>query len=306
MKTPVVSVIIPTYNRGIHMRRSVLSVLDQTYRDFELIIVDDASTDNTEDIVKDFNDKRIRYIRHDNNKGAPAARNSGIKAARGEFIAFQDSDDEWFPMKLEKQMHAFKEAASDVGVVYTGLWRLDGKHKTFIPSSSIKHKNGDIHRELLKRSFIGTPSMMVRKECFNKTGMFDETLLRLQDWELVIRLSRHYKFKYIGEALLNAHLIDDSISVNNRAHIQAFESIIMKHYDDFNKNKHILAKHYFSLGVFLSRNSEVSRARENFSKANRLHPRNPTYMTILILSLLNRHLLNLVLLAYWKTKRVFN
>ena len=97
MKNPTVSVIIPTYNRAHLVGRAIKSVLNQTYRDFEIIVVDDGSTDNTKDIIKEFQkkDKRIKYIPYEKNKGGSAARNTGIKAAKGEYIAFLDSDDEW-------------------------------------------------------------------------------------------------------------------------------------------------------------------------------------------------------------------
>jgi len=129
-KNPTVSVIISTYNRAHLIGRAIQSVLNQTYQDFEVIVVDDGSTDNTEEIVKSFNDPRIRYIRHEKNKGAAAARNTGIKAARGKYIAFQDSDDEWLPEKLEKQMKVFENAPPEAGVVYTDMQRIneDGEH----------------------------------------------------------------------------------------------------------------------------------------------------------------------------------
>jgi len=109
MKNPTVSVIIPTYNRAHLVGRSIQSVINQTYQDFEIIVVDDGSTDNTEDIIKEFQkkDKRIKHIKHNKNKGGSAARNTGIRAARGEYIAFLDSDDEWMPTKLEKQTSYF-------------------------------------------------------------------------------------------------------------------------------------------------------------------------------------------------------
>lgn len=105
---PKVSVIIAAYNRAHLIGRALRTVLEQTYNDFEVIIVDDASTDNTENVIKSFDDARIKYIRHDKNKGAAAAWNTGIRASKGEYIAFQDSDDEWAEDKLEKQMNAFR------------------------------------------------------------------------------------------------------------------------------------------------------------------------------------------------------
>ena len=167
-KTPKVSVIIPTYNRAHLVGRAIRSVLNQTYQDFEIIVVDDGSTDNTEEVVKSFNDPRIRYIRHEENKGAAAARNTGIKAAKGKFIAFQDSDDEWLPKKLEKQMEAFDNASPKVGVVYTGFWSIEGNVKRYSLNKEIVHKEGDIHSQILQGNFIGTPAAVVKKACFKK------------------------------------------------------------------------------------------------------------------------------------------
>jgi glycosyltransferase involved in cell wall biosynthesis len=118
---PTVSIIIPTYNRSRLLARAVKSVLNQTYQNFELIIVDDASTDNTEEVVGSFNDERIKYVRHEKNKGEAVARNTGIKAARGEYIASHDSDDEWLHEKLAKRIRAFENCSPEIGVVYTAL-----------------------------------------------------------------------------------------------------------------------------------------------------------------------------------------
>ena len=128
---PTVSIIIPTYNREQLLGRAIKSVLAQTYQDFELIIVDDGSTDNTERLVKSFNSEKTRYIRHRKNKGPAAARNTGIRSAKGDYIAFQDSDDEWMPEKLEKQMRAFTTAPPEVGVVYTSYYSTINKGKRF-------------------------------------------------------------------------------------------------------------------------------------------------------------------------------
>jgi len=247
---PKVSVIIPTYNRAELLPRAIKSVLEQTYQDFEIIVVDDGSTDNTEEVIKEFQeqDKRIKYIKHDKNKGGSAARNTGIKAARGEYIAFQDSDDEWLPEKLEKQMKVFKNALPEVGVVYTGFLRIKNGKENYIPSSWVIKKEGNIHDELLRGNFVTTQSIIIRKECFKKAGMFDEKLPRLQDWELVIRLSKYYNFK-----------------------------CLTKHYKDFSNYKKILSGHYFSLGRILYSDGNLINGRRYFIKAIKKYPLNIKY-----------------------------
>jgi len=269
---PKVSVIIPTYNRAHLIARAIQSVLNQTYQDFEIIVVDDGSTDNTEEVVKGFNDGRIRYIQHEKNKGEAAARNTGIKAARGEYIASQDSDDEWLPEKLRKQMEVFKSASSRVGVVYTGFWRIKDNKKVYTPSSNIKPKEGDIHKNLLKENFIGTPVTLIKKECFHKVGMFNETLPHLVDWEIWIRISKYYQFRCIDEPLLISYYTPDSISADRNALVRARKFILDKYFEDIKKDKRVLANHYLSISAILWANREFQEGESYFAKALRTYP----------------------------------
>jgi len=291
-KNPTVSVIIPTYNRARLIKRAIQSVLNQTYQDFEIIVVDDGSTDNTEEVVKSFNDPRIRYIRHEKNKGTAAARNTGIKAARGKFIAFQDSDDEWLPEKLEKQMKVFENAPAKVGVVYTGFWRIENNKKIYIPFSWVKQKEGNVHKELLKGNFIGLPTVLIKKECFRKGGMFDEKLPRFQDWELVIRLSKYYNFKCIDEPLVISYYTSDSISANNEALIKALKLILSKHFDDFAEDKKLLSKCYFSIGHNLCLNNNFKEGRNYLIKAIKTFPFNIKYLLAIFLSFFGQGVYN--------------
>jgi glycosyltransferase involved in cell wall biosynthesis len=242
---PSVSIIIPTFNRADLIPRSIKSVLNQTYMDFELIIVDDASTDNTEDIIQNIDDSRLRYIKHEENRGGSAARNTGIRAAQADFIAFQDSDDEWLPEKLDKQMRIFEDAPLTVGVVYAGFWRIEGGQKQYIPGPSQQVRDGDIHDQLLKGNFITTQAAVVRKECFKKAGLFDEHLARLQDWELFIRISRHYNFLFIDEPLVISYFTPESISSKEDNLIKACELILDKHHDDLIKYRKFLSGHQY-------------------------------------------------------------
>lgn len=269
---PTLSVIIPTYNRANQIGNAIQSILNQTYLDFEIIVVDDNSLDNTKEIVMSLKDDRIRYIRHGENKGAPSARNTGIKAAKGEYIAFQDSDDEWLPTKLEKQMKAFENVSPQVGVVYSGCLRFENAKKEYIPYSWVIQKEGYIHNELLKGNFVTTPSIVARKECFENAGMFDERLPRLQDWELVLRFSKYYEFKYIDEPLLVSTFTPCSISSNREARIDALKLILSKHLKDFAEDKKLLSKYYFSIGVYLCLNNKIVEGDSYIAMACALNP----------------------------------
>ena len=292
MKNPTVSVIIPTYNRAHLMGRSIQSVLNQTYQDFELIIVDDGSTDNTDDIIKEFQKKdgRIKYIRHEKNKGGSAARNTGIKAARGEYVAFQDSDDEWLLEKLEKQMRIFKDVSAEVGIVYTDMWRICGGEKTYWHSPVIKPKDGIVYNQALDRFMelgtgIGIQSAIIRRKCFNIVGMFDEAFHRFIDLELFIRLSKYYHFYHINEPLVNYYNTENGISSNNGALIEAYELIFKKYSNNIVKNRKSLAKYQYLVGNILCQNDKMTQGRAYLLKAVKLYPLNIKYLVAAFVSL---------------------
>jgi glycosyltransferase involved in cell wall biosynthesis len=269
---PAVSIIIPTYNRSRLLTRAISSVLKQTYRDFELVIVDDASTDDTEKVVKSFNDKRIRYFRHDKNRGEAAARNTGIKVAAGDYIAYQDSDDEWLPEKLNKQVNLFATASPETGVVYTGFWKTENHKRTYIPFSWVRQKNGDIHKELLKGNFIGSPVALIKKECFNKAGLFDENLRNLVDWDMWLRISKHYHFRCIDEPLAIAHYDADNISDNPNSLIDALLLVLEKNRCELEMEKRLLARYLVNIGDLLVANGETKDGRCYIVNALKLYP----------------------------------
>jgi len=291
-RSPLVSVIIPTYNRAHLLGRAIQSVLNQTYQDFELIIVDDASSDNTEEVVKSFHDDRIKYIRHDENKGAGAARNTGIKAARGEYIAFQDDDDKWLPNKLEKQVKVLEDSPPEIGVVYTDFQRFDKKSENKPKMVKVMRISGDIHGALLEDNFIGTPTVLVKKQCFEKVGMFDEELPQLEDWELWIRISKYYHFRYIKEPLVDSYEVAGGISSNAPAHIVARELILKKHFEDISQNSKLLAEHIYGIGTDLCHQGETKRGRSYILQAIKVYPFNIKFLLAAFVSLFGSKIYN--------------
>ncbi len=260
---PLVSVVIPTFNRARLLSRAIQSILTQTYQTFEIIVVDDCSNDNTAEVLRNIRDKRIKYVRHDKNMGGAAARNTGIKASQGEYIAFQDSDDEWLPSKLEKQMNEFEIGPPNLGVVFTGYWLNDQNRRTCRPPLYLKKTEGEIHDALLEANFVATPTAVVRRECFEKAGFF-ESLPRLQEWELWLRVSKFYSFRHIDEPLVNAYHQSDSISRNTKAFIIARKFILAKYFKEISKKPELLKQHYFDIGTLLCLNQEVAEGREYF------------------------------------------
>lgn len=191
METPLVSVIIPTHTRAALLTRAIRSVRQQTYPYLEIIIVDDASKDNTREVVESFSDPRIRYIRHDTNRGGSAARNTGIRAATGKFIAFLDDDDEWEPEKTEEQL----EVLQDYDVV---ACTSDGIGDD-LPKYNTKKT---VELEDLQRGPWGGTGVLMAKANILKQTMFDEKLPRGQDWDLFIRIVLKHKIAYLNKPLL--------------------------------------------------------------------------------------------------------
>jgi glycosyltransferase involved in cell wall biosynthesis len=302
-KIPTVSVIIPTYNRSQIIGRPIQSVLNQTYRDFEMIVVDDGSEDNTEEVVKGFPDERIRYIKHDKNKGGGSARNTGIKAARGKYIAFQDSDDEWLPVKLEKQLKSFKTSPQTTGVVYTDMLRIseDGKTKYWHSPTITDGRLIDPKTSDYQTFNLGIQSTLIKKECFDITGLFDENLPRLIDLDLFIRLSRHYCFKHVKEPLVK-YYATEGISTNTNALVTAQNLLLNKYFDEIKDNRRFLAKWYFRLGNDLCKDKQIERGRNYLFKAVRKYPVNIKYLGVALASLMGQKTYNSYAASYKKIR----
>jgi len=212
--SPSVSVIVPTYNRVHLLPRALDSVLAQTFEGFEALIVDDGSTDGTAELVKDYaeRDPRVRYLRQPQNAGVSAARNRGLRESRGEFIAFLDSDDEWFPEKLARQVQRFRELPDRVGLLYGGVENLgpDGGREVYTPT----HR-GDLYRTLLERNVIhGTSGVMLRRTAAERAGFFDEGIPAIEDHDYWLRVVRHFDVDFIPEPLIRYH---DPVGVERKS-----------------------------------------------------------------------------------------
>ncbi len=268
---PKVSVIIPTYNRAHLIGRAIQSVLDQTYQNFEIIVVDDASTDETEELVKSFSDNRINYVRHQKNKGGSAARNTGIRAAKGEFIAFFDSDDEWLVEKLKKQIDKFRMSSKKVGVIYCGHC-IVGEETQEVVDEVIFSLRGNVFLNLLKMCITPGSSLVVRRYCFRKAGFFDEALPSCQDWDMWIRLSRYYEFDFIPEILVKYHLHGTRISTDLNARIQGIEAVLKKYRVNLSEYPSILSSHLHGLGRLHCIKGNRKMGRMYFWKVIELNP----------------------------------
>ncbi len=199
---PRVSVIMPAYNSQQVLGEAVASVLSQSYPDFEIIVVDDASSDNTAEVVSGYGD-RVRYIRREMNGGAAAARNDGIRASAGEFICFLDADDLYLPDRLEAAV-AFLDGNAEFGAVYADCEVRGPEGETMVPSlirASGCRKRITTWREVARGEPMHTSSITVRRGCFERVGLFDERMRRAQDSELWLRLSYRYPLGQVPRVL---------------------------------------------------------------------------------------------------------
>lgn len=231
----LVSVIIPTYKRSDMLGRAIDSVLNQTYKLVEVIVVDDNNKESiyrkeTEKIMEKYVlDSRVIYIKHKENKNGAVARNTGIKHSKGEYIAFLDDDDEFYPKKIQKQINRISELENTWAGVYCGC-NLIVKGELF--SKLINLSEGNLKKELLmmKNHIYGGSTLLVKKYILIELGGFDESFTRHQDWELLVRIFRKYKIAFVNETLVNIYL-DSDINRPNADNLQKVKDKFLQEFD---------------------------------------------------------------------------
>lgn len=226
--SPLVSVVIATYNMGRYVGKAVRSVLEQTYRNLELHVVDDGSTDDTPRVLDEFeSDARFHRYRQEN-AGQAVARNRGLSRCRGDLVAFLDADDMWPEGRLEKQVPHFTDDP-ELGVVYGQLQGIDSEGNILPPSESIDHSrwpSGWVTERLFQDNCIPFGSVLVRRECFDRLGGFDESLRMGDDWDLWLRFSTRYKFLYLPEVMLKYRWWEGQMSRNWKGRYEHAERIM--------------------------------------------------------------------------------
>lgn len=270
----LVSVVVPIYNRAHLVPRVIGSILAQTYRNLDVVIVDDCSTDDIEGAVAALADPRVRLIRRERNGGAGACRNTGIDAARADWIAFHDSDDYCTSDRIELSVRKLMELPEDyIGVYGVALFYAAGSEANysqrqtfFLPKPTEQQLSGDLSARTEVGNMMNLPTILVRKAALNAAGPFDEKLRRNVDWDLCLRLTRQGKFGFVPEFLIlcpnpiDPVIASAKVSRSTLQGARSFVRITRKLRRSGVKGPH-LAAHYASAGRYLLRVGHPRLAR---------------------------------------------
>jgi glycosyltransferase involved in cell wall biosynthesis len=281
MPAPPVSVVIPAYNRAATIAAAIESVLRQTYSDFELVVVDDGSTDGTLAAAEAVRDPRVRLVAAPRNLGAAGARNLGVEEARGAWVAFQDSDDEWLPRKLEKQM-ARLAGGAHLGA-YCGLLTLGGLEDRpgerirlrYVPDPSVVPADGSILPALLRGNAVSTQTLVVRRDLFRELGGFDAGTTPIEDWDFVLRLAARGPVAFVDEPLVHQRFSPNSITRWAARRLASHERVVAKNRALWDGRPDLLAWQYYVLAGDHRQAGNLAEARRFLALARRAHPAAP-------------------------------
>lgn len=298
-----ISVIIPTYNRENTIEQCIKSVINQTIKVNEIIIIDDCSTDNTVNKIGHFSD--IILLKTENNSGAQAARNQGIKAAQSKWIAFIDSDDEWLTDKLEKQLNVLKsENFNPLSVVHGDCIVRNtntGKEKTWHLD---KIDGENVHQQLLLKSGTFFPSILTSKLALEKIGYLDEKVPSFQEWDTAIKLSKICTFKHIQEPLFIYNIQNSNMSNCTANNLDGYYYIINKYEDDIKNicGNQVFDEHIINCGNMALNSSQFRYARQLLNKISNKSYKNILLVMLSYLRIKSKYLYHLKNYLSWKNQ----
>lgn len=291
---PRVSVVIPTYRRPKLLAAAIQSVLSQTYQDFDIVVVDDASGDNTEEVVRSFSDPRIRYIAHKHTWRVAAARNTGVLNSEGEIIAFLDDDDEWEEDKLKRQVALLDSCAPVTGIVFTGFQKIDRQSGRVVATVTPSYEGHLLYE--LRRNCVGTASTVaLRRVCLEEVGLFDETIEFGEEYDMWIRIAHSFDFASIPDPLVRYSVHGVRLSTNFAVMIRGLERQFEKHHSFFSAYPVEFGRRYIELGSLYCHVGKLGQGRRAFVKAIRLAPLAIKNYRYLALSLLGARIFRTVM-----------
>jgi len=294
MNDPLVSVVIPTYGRSHLLARAIDSALSQTYPIIEIFVVDDngretpQQTETEEKLQEYIQNNQITYLKHEKNAGGSAARNTGIKASHGHYVALLDDDDEWFPEKLEKQVEYFKSLDEKVGVVYCSYILQEHDRDEEI----VRNERGDLTKDLLMLEFDpgASSTLFFKKNVLEEIHYFDEQFSRHQDLEVLIRLCRHYLIDVCPDVLLkiNGHNFPSAAKIEGvkKLFFDIFKSDIKKF--SFIDQRRVYAMHYMELAALFLNEKKLLKILKYYFLAMAKYP------PILLSNKVNTRMINFI------------
>ncbi|MFC1775251.1 glycosyltransferase family 2 protein [Patescibacteria group bacterium] len=268
-ENPKITAIIVTYNRPDSVKLAIASVLNQTYRDFELVVVDNGVEVPAKEAVESFNDSRIRYIQNDKNTDCAGGKNIGMKNAYGEFIAILDDDDEWFPEKLELQIEAFKQNP-EAGFCFTAVNQIfdHGAFDSIVPDGMDDY----YERALSKFGGFLSVTLMIKKSVIDDIGFMDEAFPSHTDIEWIIRIAKKYKGIGINKPLVKVMSLGghNQMGQDFKRRIKGRNMILNKYKEEFEKRPKVLAKHLLRLAKFYRSDGQYKKAKDVFRKSYKI------------------------------------
>lgn len=277
---PLVSVVMPTYNRANLIVRAIESVLHQAHENIELLVVDDASSDDTARVMSRYaNNTRVKYIRRETNGGAAATRNTGLRAAAGEFVAFHDDDDEWLYDRLSSQLKYFA-VDKNLALTSCAMVRYNSHDDQFVFPPKALSLAADARRALAGHFFAFTQTWLARRDCLVALGGFDETLRVWDDWDLMFRVSQAYTVEYTPELGVISHPSPQGIGadVSRRVHdLQIFVDKFRPQGDS-----HLMSNLHYMLGRFLATQGDWVAASAQGCRALRCDPMRARHWALVV------------------------
>ncbi len=281
--SPKVSVILPTYNRAHLLPRAVASVLGQSFRDFELIVVDDGSKDGTVELMRGYGDPRIVFLPPERNLGDAGARMRGIAKARGEWLAFQDSDDEWLPDRLRLQMDYAAALGPDFALVGGTLLRYVGGpiERITWPLAEAGAERGEVDRQRFVAGFCAyLQSLIVRRAAYEELGGFDTRLKARSDFEFCMRLSQRYRIAAVIEAVALSYETPEGISLRADYRFSDIDHMLAKHGEVLARDPRAHAHYWYQHARAAFELGRDGVGRASSLQALRLDPRRPYHWAL--------------------------
>lgn len=299
---PAVSVIIPTYNRAALVGRAIGSVLAQSAGDLELIVVDDGSGDDTAAVVRAIRDPRLVYLPQPRNRGVSAARNIGIRAARGAWVAFLDSDDCWLPQKLQRQLDDLQRSGFAGVAAYCRMRRSDGRHVIEVPDGRGGRYDGATPwPSLLTDGLWFCQTWLVRREALLACDGFDERMRIWEDWDLLLRLSQRGAIRYLPEVLVESQVSPDSLVGRHENRPASLRILQEKHAALFACDPAVAAHHAYTRARYELLYGDWQAGWRALAQAIRMQPLRPRGWALFVASLSGRN--GLQHLAAWAKQR---